>query len=110
MENKKDNTDVKGQELQETIKDNINYYPLSPFNIDSIIKKTHKISTAIYLLTEHVDAKEPLRVRARECAISILKDIYLSSYHGDHKEKGEILSKIARGIDEMIVLFEIMFL
>ncbi|MEK7581952.1 MAG: hypothetical protein AAB488_01325 [Patescibacteria group bacterium] len=106
MDNKKDNPDTKGQKTEATT----NNFPVNLFDIGSIIKKTQKISTATYLLTEHIEISDPVRGRMRECAIIILKDIYTSSHVSAHKDKRDRLTRLAQMIEEMAVLFEIMLL
>ena len=106
MDNKKDNSDVKGQQKEAVVNNSL----VNLFDVDSIIKKTQKISTATYLLTEHIEVSDPVRGRTRECAIIILKDIYASSHGSAHKDKRDRLTRLVQMIEEMIVLFEIMLL
>ena len=110
MENKKDNIEIKGQKKESSVK-NIGWDSLvGLFNTDLIVKKTQKISTAAYLLTEHIKEGDPVCNRIRQCSVDILRDSYSSSYGSIHKDKNDKLIKLAQVIEEVIVLFEIMSL
>ncbi len=71
-----------------------------------IYKKTERIATAIYLITNYFDRDEPLKMSLRKIANTVLKNV-LSYNKGDLLERGVLLKKINDDFLEIISYFEI---
>jgi len=110
MDSKKDKTINKGQkDTKETIKDNKGLHLRSVSNLSSLFGKTQKISTACYILTNHINENDPLKRRIRECSISLIKDIF-STNEDSFKNRTNFFTLAEKSISELIVLFDIVFL
>lgn len=55
-------------------------------------RKTNKLVTALYMVTDIMDVSEPLRNQLRTLGVDILSDIYLPSKQGINKKADQILS------------------
>ncbi|MDP3957958.1 MAG: DeoR family transcriptional regulator [bacterium] len=107
MEGKKDN---KGQnESNSIIKDTslLNAENSPPFLASLLVKRSEKVATAAYLLTEHIEADEPLRGRIRSLSLELLKDMNAmgkSVFSPGAAERGSCLAFL---IGEVVALIDI---
>lgn len=80
MESKKDNSLLaRGYEIKNnTLIFGSNGYLGSFLNNEStrILKRTERLSTALYLVTEYLQESEPLRERIRTCALGLISDAH----------------------------------
>ena len=110
MEDKKDKVSNKRQrDTKETTRDNKGLSLHSVHNLSSLFGKIQKMSTACYILTNHLNDNEPLKNRIRECSTSLIKDIF-STNEDSFKNRTYFFTFAEKTINELIVLFDIVFL
>jgi len=69
-------------------------------------KKAEKISTGLYMVTDLIDSKDPIRKRIRECSIDLISETRSMS----HAFSGDIYFTVARTISkswELVSLIEV---
>lgn len=110
MENKKD---IKRQEGgNKLIKDDTSSSEILNFNDNNgfyslILKRMEKLGTASYMITDHLDDAEPIKVSIRTCALALLKDMYSPEYHIGKKHKKEKTISTLICIEQILTLFDI---
>lgn len=104
MEYKKDNhpkaTQFIGQQNQEQ-KNN-----QTPQGYGYIVRKAEKLTTALYLVTDILSEKEPMKWRTRETGVDILSDITVAS-SAPLSEKLSVLRVVLKKIDKVISFLDI---
>ncbi|MEZ4114021.1 MAG: hypothetical protein R3B65_00995 [Candidatus Paceibacterota bacterium] len=69
-------------------------------------KKTEKISTALYMVTDLIDSSDPIKQRIRQCSIDLISETRAMS----HAFSGDVYFMIARSISkswEIVSLLEV---
>ena len=71
-----------------------------------IHKKTEKLITAVYMLSNFFPHEEPIKWDVRQKSLSLLEALGTVFYHGDHEGRN-LLKEATRYIDEIISLLEL---
>ncbi len=100
------NINQKDKNLSESQIKTIGQKPSHEAVFMTMSKKAEKISTALYMVTDLINANDPIRQRIRECSIELIAE----SRSMTHAFSGDIYFSIARAINkswEIISLVEV---
>lgn len=92
----------------DTIKDSVSYRNLHEEFIDFAVKKTERLTSAIYLVSDLIPTSEPLKTVLREKGLGMLSDVFAVVGFSKAKEgKEDVVLKIITGLSELISLLRI---
>ena len=75
-------------------------------SVSFISKKTEKITTAIYMVTDFIPESEPLRIELRTVALSLMSQTRLLQARATDTEGGRV-EEVLRSIDDAITLLSL---
>jgi len=88
------------------IKDNITYRNLYKEYIDFAAKRTERLTSALYLVSDLIPEKEPLKTLLREKGLMVMSDIFSLAVFGK-EDREDVFFKIMTGISELVALLRI---
>ena len=100
--------DHKGHIIKDSIKDN----KLELFdteNIVFILKKTEKLSAALYRVTESISDQDPLKYKSRTIALDILSDVIIAVRGNIFFSSANVLDSVLLNILKIISMLEVSF-
>lgn len=71
-----------------------------------IMRKAEKLTTALYLVTDILSEKEPLKWKAREIGVEVLSDVTISST-ASTSEKMSMLREVMKKIEKVIAFLDV---
>lgn len=75
-------------------------------NFGYVVRKAEKLTTALYLVTDIMSEKEPMKWRARESAVDILSDITIASSLSI-SEKMSMLRNVMKKAEKVIAFLDV---
>ena len=78
----------------------------NPHGFDYVMRKAEKLTTALYLVTDIMSEKEPLKWKAREIGVDLLSDITIASSL-TASEKMSVLRNIMKKAEKVIAFLDV---
>lgn len=74
--------------------------------ISFIVRKAEKLTTALYMVTDIMSEREPMKWKARETGVELLSDIMVVSASGS-SERMTILRNVAKKIEQIVSFLDV---
>jgi hypothetical protein len=74
--------------------------------VSFIVRKAEKLTTALYMVTDIISEKEPMKWKARETGVELLSDIMVMSSSGS-SERMTVLRDVAKKIERVVSFLDV---